>query len=408
MSALLANMALAAPKAPCAVAPRRGAAVQVALPAPFLNGSPLQHAPALPRRAPAAQPLPARGALQCAAAATNGAAPAATNGNGNGAAASSRPSAAETARTIVDLAAHGTLCTLSEDGIPLGTYVSYVLDQEGQPILRLRADAVHTANLVGRRAGGERWGEPTLQLLHNWVRTLLRIRMGALFHATNARSPADPLLQARDAKCSLFVQPSEHPARLLARVTLIGAVEPVSAEVAERAAALHNTLHAGGVGVDAPQPSDLYFRLKVGAAECVYMWWRRGPSSTVRAAAGTERAAGSVPPCHTPSSSLTCSCSTHSALCVGPLRLGARVVGAKPGAPLRPTPPSPPLPLFHTQVDRCFYVGQMGAESTAEVLPGDAYRSAEPDALRTVALSLTQHMNSERLEDVMRIWWVVL
>lgn len=51
---------------------------------------------------------------------------------------------------------------------------------QGQPILRLRADAVHTANLK------------------------------------------------RDAKCSLFVQPGEHPARLLARVTLIGAVEPVS------------------------------------------------------------------------------------------------------------------------------------------------------------------------------------
>ncbi len=51
---------------------------------------------------------------------------------------------------------------------------------QGQPILRLRADAVHTANLK------------------------------------------------RDSKCSLFVQPGEHPARLLARVTLIGAVEPVS------------------------------------------------------------------------------------------------------------------------------------------------------------------------------------
>lgn len=93
------------------------------------------------------------------------------------------PTDAETARTIVDLVAHGTLCTISEDGIPLGTYVSYVLDDAGQPILRLRADAVHTANLK------------------------------------------------RDPKCSLFVQPGEHPARLLARVTLIGSVEPVSAGV---------------------------------------------------------------------------------------------------------------------------------------------------------------------------------
>ena len=62
--------------------------------------------------------------------------------------------------------------------MPLGTYTSYVLDQQGQPILRLRADAVHTANL------------------------------------------------ARDPRCSLFVQPSSHPARMLARATLIGVAEP--------------------------------------------------------------------------------------------------------------------------------------------------------------------------------------
>ena len=103
-----------------------------------------------------------------------------SGGNGSAAGAAHTPSAAETARTIVDLVAHGTLCTLAEDGVPLGTYASYVLDEAGQPILRLRADAVHTANL------------------------------------------------RRDPKCSLFVQPGERPASLLARVTLIGEVEPVS------------------------------------------------------------------------------------------------------------------------------------------------------------------------------------
>jgi putative heme iron utilization protein len=186
---------------------------------------------------------------------------------------SPKPSSAETARTIVDLVAHGTLCTAGDEGIPLGTYVSYVLDGEGQPILRLRADAVHTANLR-----------------------------------------ADP-------RCSLFVQPGEHPARLVARVTLIGRIEPVSEEVAASAADLHNTLHAGGVGVDAPQSTDLYFRLLV---------------------------------------------------------------------------------------DRCFYVGGLSGESAAEVISGDAYRSAEADPLRTCAASLAQHMNSARLEDVMRIGCKVL
>lgn len=58
-----------------------------------------------------------------------------------------RPKSAETARTVVDIVAHGTLCTVGEDGLPLGTYCNYVLDDQGMPVLRLRADAVHTANL---------------------------------------------------------------------------------------------------------------------------------------------------------------------------------------------------------------------------------------------------------------------
>ena len=58
-----------------------------------------------------------------------------------------KPSSAQTANTIVDIVAHGTLCTIGEDGVPLGTYTNYVLDDRGMPVLRLRADAVHTANL---------------------------------------------------------------------------------------------------------------------------------------------------------------------------------------------------------------------------------------------------------------------
>ncbi|KAH7622366.1 putative Glutamyl-tRNA reductase-binding protein, chloroplastic [Nannochloris sp. 'desiccata'] len=202
--------------------------------------------------------------ISCAAAGTNG-----TNGSTTAVAeAGTSPSAAETARTVVDLVAHGTLCTVGEDGIPLGTYVSYVLDAEGQPILRLRSDAVHTANLQ------------------------------------------------RDTQCSLFVQPGEYPARLLARVTLIGKVEPVPEEVAATAAELHNTLHAGGVGVDAPQDSDIYCRLLV---------------------------------------------------------------------------------------DKCFYVGQLSGNSAADVISGSEYREAEADPLRTIASNLVEQMNSNRLEDVMRI-----
>lgn len=76
----------------------------------------------------------------------------------------------------MDLVTHGTLATVGDDNVPLGTYASYVLDPEGQPILRLRREAVHTANIL------------------------------------------------RNPSCSLFVQPEDMPARLLARATLIGRV----------------------------------------------------------------------------------------------------------------------------------------------------------------------------------------
>lgn len=60
---------------------------------------------------------------------------------------SHKPSSADTAKTIVDIVAHGTLCTVGEDGVPLGTYSNYILDDRGMPVLRLRCDAVHTQNL---------------------------------------------------------------------------------------------------------------------------------------------------------------------------------------------------------------------------------------------------------------------
>lgn len=98
---------------------------------------------------------------------------------GNTASNEGKPSSADTARTITELVDHGTLATVCEDGIPLGTYITYVLvGGDGQPILRLRADAMHTANLL------------------------------------------------QNPRCSLFIVPSQRPARLLARVTLIGQVCP--------------------------------------------------------------------------------------------------------------------------------------------------------------------------------------
>lgn len=121
----------------------------------------------------------------------------------------------------MELVSHGTLATVGEDSVPLGTYASYVLDAEGQPILRLREQAVHTANIL------------------------------------------------RNPRCSLFVQPEDMPARLLARATLIGRVEKVDDATAEDAARRHGQLHFGGVGVDAPQPTDLFYRLII--ERCFYV-----------------------------------------------------------------------------------------------------------------------------------------
>ena len=55
------------------------------------------------------------------------------------ASASSRPPAEESARSLVDIADCGTLSSLTADGWPLGTHASYLLDADGQPLLRLRA-----------------------------------------------------------------------------------------------------------------------------------------------------------------------------------------------------------------------------------------------------------------------------
>lgn len=45
---------------------------------------------------------------------------------------------AETARTVVNLVGFGTLATRNGDEAPLGTFVSYVLDKAGIPVLRMR------------------------------------------------------------------------------------------------------------------------------------------------------------------------------------------------------------------------------------------------------------------------------
>jgi hypothetical protein len=132
-----------------------------------------------------------------------------------------RMSPAEVARTITSLVHHGTLSTVDTQGCPLGTYITFVLDESGFPLLRLRSDAAHTENLRSNK------------------------------------------------HCTIFAHPSARPARQLARVTLIGEVEDLSEEEAREAAARHSDIFANAVGVDAPQEDDIFMRLRVN--DCFYV-----------------------------------------------------------------------------------------------------------------------------------------
>jgi hypothetical protein len=118
----------------------------------LLQGAAVRGPPCAVRRAPAARvavrpvtvacrPATAfwhRSGVACHAAAAAAAQPAVA----------ARPSSEQCARTLVDISDRGTLSTTTEDAWPMGTHAAYLLDKQGQPLLRLRADAVHTAHLL--------------------------------------------------------------------------------------------------------------------------------------------------------------------------------------------------------------------------------------------------------------------
>ncbi|ACO65507.1 predicted protein [Micromonas commoda] len=126
-----------------------------------------------------------------------------------------RPTSAECAKTLVAIANTGTISTACEDGIPLGTFASYVVSKEGEVILRMRADALHTANVT------------------------------------------------RDPRCSLYVQPATQPPGVLSRATLIGSLSRLDDEAATKASKQYNETHGENVGVDAVAGSDVYYKFDV-------------------------------------------------------------------------------------------------------------------------------------------------
>ena len=126
-----------------------------------------------------------------------------------------RPTSAECAKTLVAIANTGTISTTMEDGVALGTFASYVVTKTGAILLRIRADATHTANIE------------------------------------------------REPRCSLYVRPSTQPPGVLSRATLIGSLVKLDDDAAEMARAQYDDTHGSHVGVDASVAADVYYELIV-------------------------------------------------------------------------------------------------------------------------------------------------
>jgi hypothetical protein len=90
-----------------------------------------------------------------------------------------------------------------------------VQDKTGDVVLRMRRDAMHTANIQ------------------------------------------------RDARCSLYVQPASQPPGVLSRATLIGSLELLNDDASAAAASQYNAVHGENVGVDAAGDADNYYRFLV-------------------------------------------------------------------------------------------------------------------------------------------------
>lgn len=111
-------------------------------------------------------------------------------GLGNGLNEIIRPSVTDRARTITHVCTSGTLCTTSVmdevQGSPFGSYVDYILDANGWPVMLLSEQSVHTQNILQN---------PHVSLF-----------------------------------CQLPRSQSAQAAAALSRVTLVGKVEPIPTE----------------------------------------------------------------------------------------------------------------------------------------------------------------------------------
>ena len=89
--------------------------------------------------------------------------------------------------------------------------------------------------------------------LRDYIDLILRMRADAM-HTANIN---------RDARCSLYVQPATQPPGVLSRATLIGELVALDDEQAAKASTQYNETHGENVGVDAVAGSDVYYKFQV-------------------------------------------------------------------------------------------------------------------------------------------------
>lgn len=116
-----------------------------------------------------------------------------------------RPSITDKARTITHICTSGTLCTTSVmdgvEGAPFGSFVDYILDEIGWPVLLLSEQSLHSVNIKQN---------PLVSLF-----------------CQLPRSTGAPGLNRGPGASS---QESQQQAAALSRVTIVGSIVPVAAE----------------------------------------------------------------------------------------------------------------------------------------------------------------------------------
>ena len=134
-----------------------------------------------------------------------------------------KPPPAETARTIVSIVSEGTLSTLSADGSPVGTPVSFTLDKEGHAWVTLPKAAPELGHL--KKNSRLEFGPLHFGLLHSLML---------------------PFLNAQ-CRCSLMVQPQTLPVRAVGSVTLVGNMGVTDESAPAFRLELEKALYFGGL-----------------------------------------------------------------------------------------------------------------------------------------------------------------